>query len=211
MNTLHEMFEDGIKDVYNAEKQLLKALPKFGKLAKSQQLKQAFETHLGQTEEQCRRLEQAAQLLGFKPTGMVCAAMKGLVEEGNEHTKGLKPSAVTDAELIALAQKNEHYEIATYGTLCTWAKEMGHNEVLTLLKQNLNEEEETDKLLTQIAEGEVNRMALEESNQMNMGQNGQKNGRSGGSKAGGSQSKTGGTRKAAASKSKSPRGRASVM
>lgn len=207
MNTLHEMFEDGIKDVYNAEKQLLKALPKFGKLAKSQQLKQAFETHLQQTEEQCRRLEQAAQLLGFKPTGMVCAAMKGLVEEGNEHTKGLKPSAVTDAELIALAQKNEHYEIATYGTLCTWAKEMGHNEVHTLLKQNMGEEEETDKLLTQIAEGEVNRMALEESNQMQMEQS-QKNGRSGGSKSGGSKTTT---RKSTASKSKSPRGRASVM
>lgn len=162
MPTFHEMFEDGIKDAYNAEKQLIKALPKMAKLAKNSQLKQGFENHLQQTEGHARRIEQAAQTLGFKPSGMVCKAMQGLVEEANEHTKDLKPSACTDAELIALAQKVEHYEIATYGTLCEWAKLMGHEEAYGLLQQNLTEEEQTDQFLTQIAEGTVNQMAMDE-------------------------------------------------
>ena len=183
MPTFHELFEDGIKDAYNAEKQLIKALPKMAKLAKNPQLKQGFENHLQQTEGHARRIEQAAQALGFKPSGMVCKAMQGLVEEANEHTKGLKPSACTDAELIALAQKVEHYEIATYGTLCEWAKLMGHEEAYGLLQQNLTEEEQTDALLTQIAEGQVNQMAMEESGKDMMEETHSKGAGNGGSKA----------------------------
>lgn len=222
MSNFHEMFQDGIKDIYNAEKQLLKALPKFTKMAKTPELKQAFERHTMETEEQCRRIEQAAQILGFKPTGMVCKGMQGLVEEGKEHMEGLKPSVTTDAELIALAQKSEHYEIATYGTLCEWAKCMGHNEVLTLLKQNMAEEEQTDKLLSQMAESSINRMAAEESNQMMMEEqkpkrttsrsSGSSGSKSGGSKSSGA-SKSGGStggRKATSSRSSTPRGRVSV-
>ncbi|MEA2552615.1 MAG: hypothetical protein QOJ65_791 [Fimbriimonadaceae bacterium] len=228
MSNFHEMFEEGLKDIYNAEKQLTKALPKMAKMAKNPQLKQGFENHLRQTEEQCRRIEQACQMLGTKPTGMVCKGMKGLIEEATEHMQGLKPSACTDAELIGLAQKAEHYEIATYGTLCEWAKTMGHNEILSLLKLNMSEEESTDELLSQIAEGQVNQMAAKESEQMMMEE--QKSGRSGGSSSRGrsssagrssssrsagsrsSGSKSGGSgRKATTSKSKSPRGRTSVM
>jgi ferritin-like metal-binding protein YciE len=204
MPTFHEMFEDGIKDAYNAEKQLIKALPKMAKMAQNQGLRDGFENHLRQTEGHARRIEQAASQLGFKPSGMVCKAMKGLVEEADEHMKGLKPSACTDAELIALAQKVEHYEIATYGTLCEWARMMGHEEAFGLLKQNLTEEEQTDELLTRLAEGQVNQMAAEESNQMMMedshskGSNGSSSGRS----------KTSSARKTTTSRSSSGRSKA---
>lgn len=214
MNTLHEMFEDGIKDVHNAEKQLLKALPRFSKLARSERLRTAFEEHTRQTEEHVRRVEQAAEQLGFKPTGMVCKAMQGLIEEGNEHTKGLKPGSVTDAELIALAQKNEHYEIATYGTLVEWCRCMGHNEAMNLFQQNLDEEKQTDELLNRIAMEEVNRMAAEESNQMQMEGGGRGKSRS---RSSTSRSKPGGKSssssrsKSGTSRSKSPASRASVM
>ena len=176
MKTLHELFEDGIKDMYNAEKQLTKALPKMAKMANDQRLKEGFQNHLRQTEEHARRIEQACQTLNMKPTGAVCRAMMGLVEEANEHMKGLKPSACTDAELIQLAQKVEHYEIGSYGTLCEWAKLMGHEDAELLLHQTLDEERQTDELLTQIAESEVNQQAAEESKQMGMG-NGQMGGR----------------------------------
>lgn len=108
----------------------------------------------------------ACATLGIKPSGMVCRAMKGLVEEASEHMQGLKPSSTTDAELIALAQKVEHYEIGSYGTLCRWAETMGHTEALDLLKKNLSDEERTDQLLTQVAESEVNQMAAHDSKQM---------------------------------------------
>lgn len=205
MQTFHEMFEDGIKDAYNAEKQLIKALPKMAKMAQNQELKEGFENHLQQTEGHARRIEQAAEQLGFKPSGMVCAAMKGLVEEAEEHMKGLKPSACTDAELIALAQKVEHYEMATYGTLVEWAKIMGHEEAMGLLQQNLTEEEETDELLTQIAEGSVNQMAADESGQSMMG-----DGHSKGGNGGGSSTKSKTTTSRSKSTTSSGRGRASV-
>jgi ferritin-like metal-binding protein YciE len=210
MNTLHEMFEDGIKDIHNAEKQLLKALPKFSKLANSERLRTAFDEHTRQTEEQIRRVEKACEGLGMKPTGMICAAMKGLIEEGNEHTKGLKPSPVTDAELIALAQKNEHYEIATYGTLVEWCRVMGHTEAMNLFQQNLDEEKQTDELLNQIAMDEVNKLAADESNQRQMegrGNNGKSRSRSSGSRGKSSSTRS----KSGSSRAKSPAGRASVM
>src|SRR5438045_755819 len=105
MKTLHELFEDGIKDIYNAEKQLVKALPKMAKMAKNARLKEGFENHLRETEAHAQRVEMACQTLGMKPTGMVCQGMKGLIEEATEHMRELKPSACADAELIALAQK----------------------------------------------------------------------------------------------------------
>jgi ferritin-like metal-binding protein YciE len=176
MKTLHELFVDGIKDMYNAEKQLTKALPKMAKMASDQRLKEGFQNHLRQTEEHARRVEQAAATIGEKPSGMVCKAMKGLVEEASEHMKELKPSSCADAELIQLAQKVEHYEIGSYGTLCEWARLMGHEEAMNLLQQNLDEEKETDMLLTEIAESEVNRMAAEESKQMMMDGSMQKGG-----------------------------------
>jgi len=170
MKSLHELFIDGLKDMYNAEKQLTKALPKMAKMAKNPELKEGFQNHLRQTEEHVRRVEQACQAMGEKPSGMVCQAMLGLVKEASEHMGELKASSCADAELIALAQKVEHYEIGSYGTLCTWAELMGHNEALELLKQNLTEEEQTDQLLTQIAEGQVNQAAAEENQQMQMEQ-----------------------------------------
>jgi len=115
------------------------------------------------------RVEQACMSLGVKPAGMACKAMKGLVDEASEHLKGLKRSSCTDAELIHLAQKVEHYEIGSYGTLCEWARVMGHEEVVNLLQQNLNEEKETNDLLTEIAEDSINQMAAEDSKQMDMG------------------------------------------
>ncbi len=169
MKTLHELFEDGLKDIYNAEKQLIKALPKMAKMAKNPRLKQGFVNHLKETEAHAKRIEMACQSIGIKPSGMVCKGMKGLVDEANEHMSDLKPSASADAELIALAQKAEHYEIGTYGTLCTWAELMGHTEALGFLKNNLSDEERTDQLLSQIAQSEVNNMAANESKQMKMG------------------------------------------
>ena len=169
MSTLHEMFEDGLKDIYNAEKQMSKALPRMMKMAKSPELRIAIEGHLAQTEQHAKRVEEACQSIGTKPTGMVCQGMKGLVEEATEHMKGKKSSVVTDAEIIALAQKAEHYEIATYGSLCEWAKVMGHEEAHRLLKMNMAEEELTDKKLSQIAESTINLEAARMSKQDMMG------------------------------------------
>lgn len=189
MKSLHTMFEDGLKDMYNAEKQLVKAMPKLAKLAKSKDLKSGIEKHMTQTEEHIRRLDEACKSIGIKPTGVVCHGMMGLVEEAKEHTRGLKASAATDAEIIAIAQKAEHYEIASYGTLCEWAKTMNHEKAYQLLKLNLADEELTDQRLSQLAEGSINRMAAQEAGSKAMG-----NGKVSASRAG-----------------KNPRGRASVM
>jgi len=163
--------------MYNAEKQLIKALPKMVKMAKNSRLKQGFENHLRETESHAQRVEMACGTLGIKPSGMVCRAMKGLIEEASEHMKGLKPGSTTDAELIALAQKVEHYEIGSYGTLCRWAETMGHTEALDLLKKNLSDEDRTDQLLTQIAESEVNQMAAHDSKNMKVRATGTRGGR----------------------------------
>lgn len=161
-SSMQELFEDGVKDIYNAEKQLVKALPKMAKKVSSDKLRKAMENHLEQTKLQCERLEKVAEKMGFKPTGMVCKGMQGLVEEAEEHMKELDSNSCGDAEIIGLAQKVEHYEIATYGTLCEWAKLLGEDEALSLLKESLNEEETTDKLLSQMAETDINPKALEE-------------------------------------------------
>lgn len=149
-----------MQDVLHAEKQLVKALPKMAKAAKSPKLKAGFEEHLEQTKGHVARVEQAFEALGEKPKTKVCPAMKGLVEEGEEIIKEKGDDSVRDAGLIAAAQKVEHYEIATYGTLCTWAKLLGETAAHKLLGANLDEEEKTDKKLTKLAESVVNKDAL---------------------------------------------------
>jgi ferritin-like metal-binding protein YciE len=160
MNTFNEAFEDLIKDMYNAEKQVLKALPKMAKNSTNPMLRQGFEKHQQQTEGQIQRLEQIAQMCGFKPAGKVCQAAKGLIEEVQEHLKESKPGPVMDAVLISGAQKFEHYEISGYGTARAWAELMGNQEVAQLIQQTLDEEEQTDEMLNQLAESKVNRDAF---------------------------------------------------
>ena len=158
-DALHELFLDELADVYSAEKQLTKALPKMAKAAQSPELRGAFETHLEETENQISRLEEAIKSMGESLKRKKCKGMEGLLEEGKEMMEEKEESPALDAALIAAAQKVEHYEIATYGTLCNWAEMMGHREALDLLKQNLAEEKATDEKLTEIAESTANQQA----------------------------------------------------
>ncbi len=160
MDTLRELLIEEMRDIYHAEKQLVKALPKMVKAATSPKLKKGFEDHLAETKTQVGRIEQAFEALGQKAKTKVCKAMKGLLEEGEEIIQEKMESSVKDAALIAAAQKVEHYEIATYGTLCTWAKLIGEDGALKLLKQNIDEEEKTDAKLSKLAETSVNKAAL---------------------------------------------------
>ena len=155
-NELHKLFLDDLADIYNAENQLLKALPKMAKAAQSEELRDAFETHLEETRGQIARIENVVRVLGESLKRKKCKGMEGLLEEGKEMMEEKADSPALDAALIAAAQKVEHYEIATYGTLCTWAELMGHREALNLLKQNLSEEEAADETLTEIAESVAN-------------------------------------------------------
>ena len=156
---LKELFLDELADIYSAEKQLTKALPKMAKAADSDQLREAFESHLAETEQQITRLEEVAENLGEELKNKKCKGMEGLIEEGEDMMKEMKDSSALDAALIASAQKVEHYEIASYGTLCAWAERMGHDEVLQLLKQTMGEEESADERLTEIAESLANEEA----------------------------------------------------
>src|SRR2546423_8834035 len=156
MDSLKDLYIDELKDLYNAENQLLKALPRMAKRAASPDLKAAFEEHLGQTEGQVNRLEKIFKKLGEKPTGKTCKAMKGLVEEGKEIIEEDGEESVLDAALIGAAQKVEHYEIAGYGTARTFASMLGEEDAVELLQQTLDEEGETDKKLTALAESLVN-------------------------------------------------------
>jgi ferritin-like metal-binding protein YciE len=152
---LHELFVDELKDIYDAEKQLTKALPKMAKAADSEELRTAFEEHLEITRMQVNRLEEVFKSPGMAARGKTCAGMKGLIEEGQEKMQELEQGATLDAALIASAQKVEHYEIASYGTLATFAEIMGHQEAKDLLGQTLDEEKEADEKLTQVA-GQIN-------------------------------------------------------
>lgn len=152
---LHELFVDELKDIYDAEKQLTKALPKMAKAADSEDLRAAFEEHLEITRMQVNRLEEVFKSLGMAARGKPCEGMKGLIEEGQEKMQELEQGPTLDAALIASAQKVEHYEIATYGTLATFAEIMGHQDAKDLLGQTLDEEKEADEKLTQVA-GEIN-------------------------------------------------------
>jgi ferritin-like metal-binding protein YciE len=142
-----------LKDLYSAENQILKALPKMAKAASSPDLQQAFENHLEQTREQVNRLDQVMELVGATGKAKKCKGMEGLLGEGQEvlDEKSEASPAALDAAMIAAAQRVEHYEIAAYGTVCTYAKILGNREALELLKETMNEEEETDKRLSQIA------------------------------------------------------------
>ena len=158
-NDLQELFLDELADVLNAEQQLLKALPKMAKAAEAAELREAFESHLQETEGHVTRLEEVAEGLGEKLKKKTCAAMKGLIEEARDLMQEQKDSSALDAALIAAAQKVEHYEIASYGTLCAWAKQMGHDEAAQILGETLEEEKAADEKLTSIAESTANAKA----------------------------------------------------
>ena len=153
---LNELFLDELADLLSAEKQLTKALPKMAKAAQSEDLRAAFESHLEETEGHVERLVQVFTALGENPKSKTCKAMKGLVEEGSELMAELKGTSVIDAGLIAAAQKVEHYEIASYGTVIAWAEEMGHSEAVELLNETLDEEKAADDKLTEIAQESAN-------------------------------------------------------
>ncbi len=151
MKTLADAFYDELRDILSAEKQLLKALPKMAKKASCTDLQQAFEDHLRETEQQVQRVEQAFEDTGKAARAKTCEAMKGLIKEAESVMEEDAEPAVMDALLIACAQKVEHYEIATYGTLCTWAEVVGYENALELLKQNIDEEEAADEKLTMLS------------------------------------------------------------
>ena len=157
--TLEDLFHDTLKDIYFAEKKILTALPKMAKAAQSDELRAAFEKHHAETEGQVERLEQVFGLIGKKAQGKTCDAIVGIVEEGQEVMKEYKWSPALDAGLLAGAQAVEHYEISRYGTLKTWADELGLRDAVRLLDATLQEEKKTDATLTRIAESVVNKEA----------------------------------------------------
>ena len=159
LDALNDFYLEELKDVYSAENQILEALPKMEKKASSQDLKQGFKAHEEQTRQQVERLDQIFKGLGMKPGNKTCKAMKGIIAEGEELMKEDMDPDVMDAALIAAAQKVEHYEIATYGTLAAFARRLGHQDALALLEQTLSEEKQTDEKLTKLAEGHINKEA----------------------------------------------------
>jgi ferritin-like metal-binding protein YciE len=156
---LDELFHDTLRDIYFAEKKILSALPKMAKAAQSDDLRAAFERHHGETQDQVDRLEQVFELIGKKAQGKTCQAILGIVEEGQEIMKDYKNSPALDAGLLAGAQAVEHYEISRYGTLKSWANELGLEQAVGLLDETLQEEKATDAALTRIAETVVNQEA----------------------------------------------------
>jgi ferritin-like metal-binding protein YciE len=158
--TLHDVFLDEMRDMYNAEQQITKALPKLIKVANSGELKRALEFHLGQTETQVERLDRAFALLNEKPRGKKCDGIEGILEEGRKVLEDGLEGAVRDAAIIAGAQRVEHYETAAYGTLVAWAELMQHDEVAGLLRESLEEEKNADQALSNLAETGINEDAL---------------------------------------------------
>ena len=156
---LNDLFLDTLKDIYYAEKQILKALPKMAKAASSDKLRAAFEKHYGETEGQVERLEQIFELLDKPARGKTCDAIQGILEEGKEIMDEYKGCAALDAGLLAAAQAVEHYEICRYGTLKQWAQQLGMKDAVRLLDQTLQEEKKTDQSLTSLAEAAVNMAA----------------------------------------------------
>lgn len=159
LNTLDDLLVHELRDIYNAEQQITKALPRMAKAAETPELRAAFEEHLKQTETQIERLEKVFELLGTAVRGKKCEGMAGLIEEGKSVLEMEGDPTVRDAALIAAAQKVEHYEIASYGCLATYAEMLGYDQVKKLFGQNLAEEEATDEKLTALAERHVNREA----------------------------------------------------
>lgn len=159
---LEDLFLDGLKDIYYAEKKITKALPKMAKAAESEELSAGFEKHLAETQTQVERLEQVFEILGKPARGKTCPAIDGILEEGEEIMQEYKGAPALDAGLVAAAQAVEHYEIARYGTLIAWAGQLGMTDAVDLLKATLAEEEATDEALTELGEGGVNEKALQE-------------------------------------------------
>jgi ferritin-like metal-binding protein YciE len=159
LESLNDLYLEQLKDLYSAETQLLDALPKMAERATSADLKQGFQEHLRQTREHVHRLEQIFSDLGDTPKGHTCEGMKGLIKEGEEMIKMKGEDKVIDAGLIAAAQRVEHYEIAGYGTVRTYAEMLGHSQHATLLERTLQEEEMTDEKLSQLAESHINEEA----------------------------------------------------
>jgi ferritin-like metal-binding protein YciE len=157
--TLHDLFHDTLKDIYFAEKKILGALPKMAKAAQSPQLKAAFEKHETETEKQVERLEQVFEEIDETPRGKTCDAIMGIIDEGQEVLKEYKGMPALDAGLLAAAQAVEHYEISRYGTLRTWASELGLSQSVKLLDATLAEEKKTDEALTKLAQTNVNQHA----------------------------------------------------
>jgi ferritin-like metal-binding protein YciE len=158
--TLKDLFIHSLSDVYSAEKQLTRALPKMARASTNPELRAAFETHLEETHGQIDRIDQAVEAAGIKLKRIKCVAMEGLVEEGAEQIEEIQKGPILDAALIGAAQKVEHYEIATYGTLCTLAKKLGYKESAKLLAATLEEEKATDKKLSILAEQELSAEAI---------------------------------------------------
>src|ERR1700754_1471026 len=156
---LHALFLDTLKDIYYAEKQIYKSLPKLAKAAVSDELRAAFEKHHDETEGHIERLEKIFELLGKPARGKKCDAIEGILDEGQEIVQEYKGEPALDAGLLAAAQAVEHYEISRYGTLKNWANQLGYNDAVKLLDATLNEEKNTDSTLSQIAESEVNQHA----------------------------------------------------
>ncbi len=159
IKTVQDLFVQELRDIYHAEKQILKALPKMAKSATSEELRTAFETHLEETRGQVERLEQVFETLDLAKRSKRCEAMEGLIEEGRDVLDEVEKGDVLDAGMIVAAQKIEHYEIAGYGSLVALAKQLGHDEAASLLAQTLEEEKATDQKLNQIALGSVNKKA----------------------------------------------------
>ena len=156
---LNDLFHDTLKDIYFAEKQILKALPKMAKAAQASELADAFETHRAETEGQIDRLEQVFELIGKKPQGKTCEAIKGILEEGTGIMDEFKGTEALDAGLVSAAQAVEHYEMARYGTLRTWASQLGLKQAVSLLDETLAQEKNADKLLSRIAVAGPNKKA----------------------------------------------------
>jgi ferritin-like metal-binding protein YciE len=157
MKTMEDLFVDGVKDIYYAERKIVAALKKMIRGAKAEELKAAFDKHLQETEGQIERLVHVFEILGKPARGKTCPAIDGILEEGQEILEEFKDSPALDAGLLAAAQAVEHYEIARYGTLKSWALQLGHKDVAQLLEQTLSEEMKTDQALSQLAETKVNR------------------------------------------------------
>ena len=159
MKSLEDLFLHHLKDVYYAEKQIQKALPKMAKKTDSDKLQKAFDDHLKETEGQVERLEQVFEIFGQKAKGETCPAIEGIIKEGEEGIKDSKDPDVRDAAMIADAQAVEHYEITRYGTLIAWAKQLGKNDAAKLLQETLDQEYKADQLLSKLAEGQLNKEA----------------------------------------------------
>ncbi|MGX7877464.1 YciE/YciF ferroxidase family protein [Mesorhizobium sp. ORM6] len=160
-NGLESLFVNGLKDIYYAEKKILRTLPKMAKAAQAEEVSAAFEKHRTETEGQVDRLEQVFEMLGKPVRGKTCPAIDGIIEEGSEILEEYKDEPALDAGLVAAAQAVEHYEIARYGTLIAWAEQLGLKDALPLLRETLKEESVTDETLTRLGESGANKRALQ--------------------------------------------------